>query len=151
MIKSAGVSFLWFCTSLYANIDQKLTQNVAQVTLYYDATKQFLPFLNWLTMFFRFQNMFYKNIGCFQSWWKTYTKHCTKNYVMAHVKRLSSPSLCSWSSAFNFRIWFRKQKNAVKAKILHQNCGSKNSDFDFVPLLFTLLTSSCLYCSCKLL
>ena len=32
-----------------------------------------------------------------------HTKCCTNNYVISHVKRLSSPAICSGSSAFNFR------------------------------------------------
>ena len=104
-VKSAGVSVLWFRASTRYYLDQKLTQNVAQIILYYHATEQFLPCLNWLIMDFRFQNMFWKNISCFRFWWKTYTKRCTNNYVISRVKRLSSPALCGWSRAFNFRIW----------------------------------------------
>ena len=50
---------------------------------------------------------------CFLFSWKTYTKRCTNNYVISCVKRLSSPALCSGSSAFNFRIWFGKRKSVV--------------------------------------
>ena len=35
-------------------------------------------------------------------WWKTYTKRCTKSYVISCVKRLSLPALCGWSSTLNF-------------------------------------------------
>ena len=41
------------------------------------------------------------------------TKHCTNDYVISRVKRLSLLQLCCCSSAFNFKIWFRKWKNAV--------------------------------------
>ena len=38
----------------------------------------------------------------------------TRNYVISHTgKRLSSPALCGWSGAFNFRVQFGKQKKAV--------------------------------------
>ena len=36
--------------------------------------------------------MFWKIINFFR--WKTYTKHCTSNYVISRVKGLSSPVLC---------------------------------------------------------
>ena len=48
-----------------------------------------------------------------QFWWKTYTKHCTSNYIMWRVKGLGSPALCSWSGAFSFRVWFGKWNNVV--------------------------------------
>ena len=95
------------------DFDQKLSRNVAQIILYYHVTNQFLPCLIWLVTCFWFQNMFWKNINCFRFWWKTYTKRCTSNYVISRVKRLSSPALCGWSGAFNFRVWFGKRKNAV--------------------------------------
>ena len=41
------------------------------------------------------------------------------NYVTSRVKRISLPVFCGWSSAFIFRIWFGKQKNAISAKILN--------------------------------
>ena len=58
------------------DLDQKLIQNVAQIIFYYH-TKN----LNWMKTCFQFQNKFWKNISCFQFWWKTYTKRCTNNYV----------------------------------------------------------------------
>ena len=73
--------------------------------LYYHVANHFHACLIWLVMQFWFQNMFWKNINCFRFWWKTYTKRCTSNYVISRVKRLSSPALCGWSGAFNFRIW----------------------------------------------
>ena len=76
------------------DFDQKLTQNVAQMTIYYQVTKQFIGCLNWLIPCFPCQNVFWKNISCFRFWWKTYTKHCTNNCVISRVKRLSSPALC---------------------------------------------------------
>ena len=80
---------------------------------YYHVAKQFLPRLKWLITCFWFQNIFWKNISCLRIWWKTYKKHCTNNYIISHVKRLSLPALCVWSSAFSFRIWSGKRKNAV--------------------------------------
>ena len=147
-VKSAGVYVLWFHAwgeMRCLHFDRKLIQNIAQIIVYYCETKQLLACLNWLIMCFQFQNMFWEKIGCFQFWWKTYTKHCINNCVISHVKRLSLPTLGNWSCAFNFRIWFGKRTNVVEAKNI------KNiSNFDFVLLLFTLLTFSCLYCSCKL-
>ena len=92
---------------------QKLSRNVAQIIFYYHETKKFLPCLDWLVAYFRNQNMFWKNINCFLFWQKTYTKRCRSNYVVSRVKRLSSPTLCRWSVAFNFRVWFGERKNAV--------------------------------------
>ena len=109
-IKSAGLLFLWFCASMCFHFDQKLTQNVAQIILYHCMTWQFLPFLNWFITCFQFQDIFWKNISCFWFWWKTYTKRCSNNHVILCVKRLSSPALCGWSSAFNFSI---KWENAA--------------------------------------
>ena len=56
---------------LKAAVCRKLSQNVAQIILYYHVTKH--PCLNWLVTLFRFQNMFWKNIYCFQFWWRTQT------------------------------------------------------------------------------
>ena len=95
------------------DFDQKLLRNVAQIVLYYHVKNRFFRYLILLVTCFWFQNMFWKNIDCFPFWWKTYTKRCTSNYVISHVKRLSSPTLCGWSGAFNFRVWFGKRKNAM--------------------------------------
>ena len=81
-------SFLDFAPPPAFDFDQQLTQNVAQIILYYNMRKQFLPCLNWLITCFRFQNMFWKNISCFQFWWKTHIERCTNNYVIPRVKRL---------------------------------------------------------------
>ena len=82
---------------LHLHVLSILIKNLPR-TLY----KLFFPCLNWLITCFRFHNMCWKNISCFRFWWKTYIKRCTNNYVISHVKRLSSVALCSWSSAFNF-------------------------------------------------
>ena len=113
------------------NFDHKLSWNVARIILYYHVEKQFLPGLNWLVTCFRFQNMFWKNIYCFQFWWKTYTKHCTSSYVISRIKRLYSLALCGWSGAFNFRVWFGE---------------GKNPDFDFVLLFLLCWIKSHLFC-----
>ena len=122
------------------DFDQKLSRNVAQVILYYHVTSQFLSWLSLLVTCFWFQNMFWKNIDCFPFWWKTYTKHCTSNDVISRTKRLSSPALCGWSGAFNFRVWFEKRNMAVKILILILflfcllSC-LKNHSFWVLPLL----------------
>ena len=103
------------------DFDRKLSRNVAEIILYYHVTKNSLTCLNWLVTCFWFQNMFWKNINYFRFWWKTYTKRCTSNYVIARVKRLSSPSP-GWSGAFNFRVWFGKQNMTVKISILTLFC-----------------------------
>ena len=72
--------------------------HLAQISL-----KQFLPCLNWLVTCFWFQNMFWRNINCSRLWWRLSLKHCTSNYVISQVKRLSSSALGGWSGAFNFR------------------------------------------------
>ena len=46
-------------------------------------------------------------------------KCCTNNYVISYVKKFSSHAFLGWSCAFNFRIWFGKQKNDVSAKMLN--------------------------------
>ena len=106
------------------DFDQKLTQNVAQIILYYHVAKQFLPYLNWFIMCFRFKNMFWKN-SCFRFWWKTYTKRWTNNYVISCVKRLPQPALCGWSSAFSFRIWLENGRMPCKQKYLIKTMAIK--------------------------
>ena len=112
------LSFFWsvFSPSTGKYLDTfhavKFTLNVAQIILYCHVTKQFLPCLNWLIICFRFQNMFWKNISCFRSWWKTYTKHWTNNYLISRDKSLPSPAPWGWSRTFNLRIWLGKRKNA---------------------------------------
>ena len=61
-VKLAGVSVLLFHTSACFNFDQKHTQNVAQIILYYHVARQSLACLNRLITCFRFQNMFWKSI-----------------------------------------------------------------------------------------
>ena len=100
------------------DFDQKLSRNVAQIILYYHVTNQFLPCLIWLVTCFWFQNMFWKNINCFWFWWKTYTRHCTSNYVISRVKWLSSPAFYGWLDAFSFRVWYGKRNMVVKIMIL---------------------------------
>ena len=58
-----GCLFFDFALPRAFGFDQKITQNVAQIILYYHVTKQFLSWLNWLTTCFWFQNMFWKNIS----------------------------------------------------------------------------------------
>ena len=112
-VKPARAPVFDFASPCAFNFDQNFSRNVAQLNFFYHVTNQFLLCLIWLVTCFWFQNMFWKNINCFRFWWKTYTKRCTSNYVISRVKRLSSPALCGWSGAFNFRVWFGKRKNAV--------------------------------------
>ena len=107
-----------FASPCAFNFDQNFSRNVAQLNFYYHVTNQFLPCSIWLVTCFWFQNMFWKNINCFRFWWKTYTKCCTSNYVISRVKRLSSPALCGWSGAFNFKVWSGKQNMTLKIPIL---------------------------------
>ena len=109
-VKSAWVPVLWFRAS---KTWSKTFTFVAQIILYYHVIKQSLLCLNWLVTCFWFQNKFWKNINCFQFWWKTCAKRCTSNYVILRVKILSSAALCGWSGAFNFKVWFGRRKNAV--------------------------------------
>ena len=117
-VNSAGCLFFNFASTRAFDFDQYISRNVAQIILYFHVTKQFLPWLNWLVTCFWFQNMFWKNVNCFQFWWRTYTKRCTSNCVISRVKRLSSPVLCGWSGALNFRVWFGKWNMAVEIPIL---------------------------------
>ena len=91
-------------------------------------SKAFFVCLNWLITCFLFQNMFWNNISFFRFWWKAYTKRCTNSYLISRVKRLSSVALYGWSSAFKFRIRFKKRKSAVKTNILNQKYLVKNSE-----------------------
>ena len=136
----------WSACSLISHLpcafdfDQKLSGNVAQIIFYYHVTNQFLRCLILLVTCFWFQNIFWKNINCFPFWWKTYTKRCTSNYVISRAKRLSSPALCDWSNAFNFRVWFGKRNMAMKIPILILFlfcllCCLKNHSFWVLSLL----------------
>ena len=83
------LGFFDFVPPCTVDFDKKIFMP-SGTNLYYHLTKQFHDCLNSLAMFFQLQNMFWKNINCFWLWWKTHTKHCTSNYVISHVKRLSS-------------------------------------------------------------
>ena len=114
-VKSAGVPVFWFrASTCFSDLDQKLSWNAAQIILYYHVTKQFPLCSIWLVTCFWFQDMFWKNINCFGSWWKTYANRCTSNYVISCVKRLSSPVPCDCSGASSFRVWFGKRNMALK-------------------------------------
>ena len=114
-----GCLFFDFVPPRAFNFDQKITQNVAQIIIYYHFTKQFHSCLNWLITCFQFRNMFWKNISCFRFCSKTYTTRCTNNYVISRVKKHFLSARCGCSSAFNLRTCFWKQSNAVWAKILN--------------------------------
>ena len=104
-VSQLGCLFFDFAPPRTLDFDQNFSRNVAQIILYYHVTKQFLPCLIWLVTCFIFHNMFWKNVNCFRFSWKTYT-------------RLSSPVLCGWSGALNFRVWFGKWNMAVEIPIL---------------------------------
>ena len=113
-VKPAGVPVFWFSTSTCFRFWSKtFTKRCSNNFLlsrdksifYYYVINQFLPC------------MFWKN-NCFRFWWKTYTNRCTSNYIKSGVKLFSSPALCIWSGAFNFRVWFRKWNMVVKIPIL---------------------------------
>ena len=152
-----GCLFFDFAPTRVFDFDQKFSRNVAQVILYYHVTKQFLACLSWLATCFWFQNMFWKNINRFRFWWKTYTERCTSNYVILRVKRLSSPALCGWSGAFNFRVWFGKRRMRGKQKYCIKTWRWKSrfwfcSTFVLLCLLKNhfLCVLFCLCCSYKL-
>ena len=111
--QQSQLSVLWFRTSTCFQFWSKTSQSVAQIIIYYHVTKQFLHCFNWLITCLGFQNMFRKSISWFWLWWKTYTKRCTNSNVISCVRGHSSLALCSWSSSFNFRIWFGKRKNSM--------------------------------------
>ena len=123
-----GCLFFPFAPLRAFDFDQKLSRNVVQIILYYYVTNQFLPCLIWLVTCFWFQNMFWKNINFFRFWWKTYTKRCTSNYVISSQMTFL-PCTLRLVRCFQFQgiIW----------KTEH---GGENPDFDFAPLLRTLLT-----------
>ena len=54
----------------------------------------------------KFLIMIWKNINCFRSWWKTYIKHCTSNYVITCLKTLFPCTLqLVRCSQFQGTIW----------------------------------------------
>ena len=120
------------------------------IILYYHVTKQCLHCLIWLITCFQFQNMFRKNISCFRFWWKTCTKCCTNNYVISRVKRVSQPAFCGWSRVSISKYDLENRRIPCQQKYWIENMAVKIPIFDFVLLMFTLLTFSCLYCNCKL-
>ena len=94
------------------DFDQKLSQNAAQIILYYQVTKQFVACINWLVTCIWFQTMFWKTLIAFD-FDEILTQSVAQVTVISRVKILSSLALCGWSGAFNFRVWFGKRKNAV--------------------------------------
>ena len=114
--------FFDFAPPRVFDFDEKLSRNVEQIILCHHETKQFFPCVNWLVTCFWFQNIFSKNINCYQLWWKTYTKRCISNYVTLRVRIriLSSPALCwqvfsvSWYDLENKRMPC-KHKNCIKS------------------------------------
>ena len=127
-VNPAGVPVLWFhASTLFRFWSKTFTKRCSND--FFTITWQinfFLAWVHWSHAFDFRKNINWKNINCFRFWWEIYTKCSTSNYVISLVKRLSSPALCDWSGAFNFRVWFGH--------------GGENLDFDFVPLLFTSLT-----------
>ena len=143
-VKPAGVPVLCFAPPRAFDFDQKVSWNVAQIILYYDLTKQFFPCLIWLVTRLLFQNLFWKNINCINFWWKTYTKRCTRNYVISRVKRISFPSTLRLARTFNFMVWSVKRKRRWKSRFWF--CSA----FVYFADLKTIFFTSCPYCSCKL-
>ena len=128
-VKPARVPAFDFAPPRAFDINQKLSRTVAQIILYYHLTNRSLLCLIWWVMYFWFQNMFWKNINCFRFWWKTYTKCCASNYVI-HVS--NDFLLLHFAVGQVLSIWSRM--------IWKTEHSGENPDFDFVPLLFTLLT-----------
>ena len=128
---------LWFHTSMSFQFWSKTLMKCWANNSLLSRDKKFLPCLNWVVTCFQFQKMFWKN-NCFRFWWRTYTKHCRRNYVISCVKRL--PSL-------HFAVG---QVLSISGYDLEHRCWvSKNIAlktwrwkflFDFASLLFTLLT-----------
>ena len=82
-----GCLFFDFPPQRAFDFDQKLTQNIVQIIIYYHVRKQF-PCLNWFITCFWF-HMFWKN-NYFRFWWKTYTKCCPNHYVTSIEFHLGS-------------------------------------------------------------
>ena len=116
-VKSAGMPVLWFPASTRFQFWSKYFMKHCTNNSLLSRDKTISSLLEVIGHAFDFR-MFWKNTNCFQFWWKTYTKHYTSNCVISCVKRLSSPSLCSRSDAFNFRVWLGKQNMAMKIPIL---------------------------------
>ena len=107
-VRSAGVPFLWFCASTCFPFWWKTStiRNFAQIILYYHVTKQFLACFNWLVTISEY--VLGKTLIAFD--------FDEKHNIMC--QKISSPALCDWSGAFNFRVWFGKRKNESKNMVL---------------------------------
>ena len=150
IVKPAGAPVLWFRASTCFNFGQKFSWNFAQMIFYYHMTNQFLPCFMWLVACFWFQNMFWKNINCFQFWRKTYTGRCTSNYVISRVKTffpyltvgqvlsVSGYDLKKGTSWWKSRFWFCSSFFTLLSLFTVSVC------------LCLLCLLSCLCCSCKL-
>ena len=98
------------------DFDQKLTQNVAQIILYYHRIKQFLPCLFWLTMMLSiFEYVLVKQLlsilmkNCYKTFHKWLFNITCRNIFLS--------VFYDWSRVFIFRILFGKQKNTIPVKI----------------------------------
>ena len=112
-IKLAEVSVLWFRASACSRSWSKTYTKRCTNNYLLSRNKIISSLLEMINHVLSISEYVLKNISCFRCWWKSYTKRCSSNYVISTVKKLPSFALCGWSSAFNFRIWFGKQKNAV--------------------------------------
>ena len=86
-------------------------------------------FVTWIDCSHTFDcRMFWENINCFRFWWKNYTKLCTS---MSNImcRKNFFPCTLRFVRCFGFQ-----------GMILKTGHSGENPDFDFVPLLFTLLT-----------
>ena len=81
------------------DFNQKLTQNVAQIVLYYTSQKKFslLELIDHLLSISEFI------FGSFRFWRKTYTKRCANGYVISRVKRFFCLHIAVNQVLFNFR------------------------------------------------
>ena len=104
----------------------------------------FLAWIFW-SCAFDFRICFGKTLVAFSFHEKTYTKCCTR---LCNIMCWKTFFACTLRFEFQDMIWKMKEcyiSKSIKLKIWH-----KNFNFDFAPLLFTLLTFSCLYCRWKL-
>ena len=101
-VKSAGVPVLWFCASTCFRLWSKTFTKRCSNNSLLSRDKTISSLLELIGHVLLISEYVLENINCFRFWWK----RCTSNYATSRVKRLSSPSLCGWSGAFNFRVWF---------------------------------------------
>ena len=108
-VKSARVPVLWFHSSTcFWFWSETFTKCCTDNSLL--SHNKTISSLHELVLCFWFQNMFWKNIDCFQFWWKLKALH----KYLCNIRHQKTFFPCFlWAGAFNSTVWFGKWKNAV--------------------------------------